>query len=334
MNDFSEYGGLTKQFEELQANQPVPPKQALQELKASTNDGREKASEKEMATLGPQVVIQDFQIPARDGYSIEARTYRSKSAPTDGSLPLFIHLHGGGFLFGTLSSEDANCSRVAINAPVVVLNVNYRHSPEHTYPTAWNDTEDAFEWAYTNAKTLGANSQQVIIGGISAGSWLTSSLVQARHRSRTPSTDSIVGHILMIPPSVHHANSEGLIKHLKSPEVSSYVQNENAPILSKARIDLFNNLVFPEVPTELRANPGNASAEQVKGLPPAVFGIAGADPLRDQGLLYAQLLASNGVPTNVHVYKGLPHGFRRFGAQLQEASTAWDETITGAFVGS
>lgn len=34
------------------------------------------------------------------------------------------------------------------------------------------------------------------------------------------------------------------------------------------------------------------------------------------------------VPTNVHVYKGLPHGFRRYGVQLQEASTAWDETIT------
>ncbi|KAK4501999.1 hypothetical protein PRZ48_007810 [Zasmidium cellare] len=294
MSDFSEYGGLTKQFEELQAKQPVPPKQDLQALKASTNDGREKVSEKEMATLGPQVVVQDFKIPARDGYSIEARTYRSRSASAESSLPLFIHLHGGGFLFGTLSSEDANCSRVAINAPVVVLNVNYRHTPEHTYPTAWNDAEDAFEWAYINAKTLGADNQQIIIGGISAGSWLTSSLIQAKHRNRTSSTDSIIGQVLMIPPAVHHANSAELIKRLKSPEVSSYVQNENAPILSKARIDLFNNLVFPEVPTELRANPGNATPEQVKGLPPAVFGVAGADPLRDEGLLYAQLLASNG----------------------------------------
>lgn len=34
------------------------------------------------------------------------------------------------------------------------------------------------------------------------------------------------------------------------------------------------------------------------------------------------------VPTNVHVYKGLPHGFRRYGVQLREASTAWDKTIT------
>lgn len=294
MCDFSEYGGLTKQFEELLARQPVPPKQSLQELKASVNDGREKVSAAEMETLGAQIVMQDFSVPARDGYSIEARTYRPKSANADKSLPLYIHLHGGGFLFGTLSSEDANCARIATVMPVMVLNVNYRHTPENFYPTAWNDAEDAFEWAYSNAKMLNVDHEKIIIGGISAGAWLTSSLVQTKHLNHTPSSDSIVGQVLMIPPAIHHANSAGLIARLKSPEVSSYVQNENAPILPKARIDMFNDLVFPQVPAELRANPGNASPEQVRGLPPTVFGIAGADPLRDEGLLYAQLLAESG----------------------------------------
>lgn len=294
MCDFSDYGGLTKQFEELLAKQPVPPKQSLQELKASVNDGREKVSAIEMEDLGPQIVMEDFSIPARDGYKIEARTYRSKSAALDSTLPLYIHFHGGGFLFGTLLSEDANCARIATAVPIMVLNVNYRHTPEHVYPTAWNDAEDAFEWAYTNAKMLNFDPEKIIIGGISAGAWLTSSLVQTKHLNRTPSSDSIVGQVLMIPPAVHHANSAGLIARLKSPEVSSYVQNENAPILPKARIDMFNELVFPQVPTELLANPGNASPEQVRGLPPAVFGIAGADPLRDEGLFYAQILAESG----------------------------------------
>lgn len=294
MCDFSEYGGLTAQFEELLSKQPVPPKQSLQELKSSVNDGREEKSAIEMEILGHQIGMQDFSIPARDGYKIEARTYRSKSASPDDSLPLYIHLHGGGFLFGTLSSEDGNCARIATTVPVVVLNVNYRHTPEHVYPTAWNDAEDAFEWAHANATALKFDPHKIIIGGISAGAWLTSSLVQTKHLNRTPSSDFIIGQVLMIPPAVHHANSASLMARLKSPEVSSYVQNENAPILPKARIDMFNELVFPQVPGELRANPGNASPEQVRGLPPAVFGIAGADPLRDEGLLYAQLLAENG----------------------------------------
>lgn len=295
MCDFSEYGGLTQQFLDLQEKQPVPPKQSLQELKTATNNGREKVALEEMKSLASQIVMQDYQIPARDGYTLEARSYRSRSAPEDIKLPLYIHFHGGGFVFGTLSSEDASCARIALNAAVTVLNVNYRHTPEYFYPTAWNDSEDALEWAYTNANALASNSQQIIIGGVSAGAWLTASLMQEKHLNRTPSSDSVLGQVLMIPCLVHHDNYEGHLERLKSKEVSSYVQNENAPILPKARLDLFNSLLFPDrVPPERRANPGNATADEIKGLPPAVFGIAGADPLRDEGLLYAQHLASNG----------------------------------------
>ena len=45
---------------------------------------------------------------------------------------------------------------------------------------------------------------------------------------------------------------------------------------------------------DLRKNPGNATAEEVKALPPTTFGIAGNDPLRDEGLFYAKLLNDNG----------------------------------------
>lgn len=34
------------------------------------------------------------------------------------------------------------------------------------------------------------------------------------------------------------------------------------------------------------------------------------------------------VPTDVHVFQGVPHGFRRYGAQLKTATAAWDRTIT------
>jgi hypothetical protein len=37
-------------------------------------------------------------------------------------------------------------------------------------------------------------------------------------------------------------------------------------------------------------------------------------------------LNGNSVPTDVHVFKGLPHGFRRYGDELSE-SERWDRVM-------
>jgi len=52
------------------------------------------------------------------------------------------------------------------------------------------------------------------------------------------------------------------------------------------------------------------------GLPPAVMVIAGRDPLRDEGLAYAEALRAAGVPVSVHLDPEMPHGFLLFGRYL------------------
>lgn len=91
---------------------------------------------------------------------------------------------------------------------------------------------------------------------------------------------------------------------------------------------MFNDLVCPKPPPieDRRASPGLASAEEVKDLPPTTIGVCGLDPLRDEALIYAKLLAENGVAVNAHLFKGVPHGFRRFGDKLS-LSKAWDNVM-------
>ena len=82
---------------------------------------------------------------------------------------------------------------------------------------------------------------------------------------------------------------------------------------------------------DTKVNVGNASAEDVKGMPPTVISVAGLDVLRDEGLLYAKLLAEANVPTQTWLFKGVPHAHRRFGKALKasdDSDQCWVEGIS------
>lgn len=337
MCDFSKYGGPSEEWLAIEKTLPVPffdfgqdPKAA----QATVNNGREDASRKVMEQLGPHVRMTDYSIPTRDGATIEARSYRAASKSEDEILPAFLYFHGGGFIFGTLNSEDAACANTAINTGAVVVNVNYRHTPEHTFPTAWNDSQDAFIWLHKNTDKLKIDPSKVVVGGISAGGQLTAALVLEKHLGKNEALNrlpEIAAQVLIIPALAHHETyAEGPLKLMKSREISSIVENENAPVLPMSAVRIFTELLkIPKLDLkDTRINTLTAaSTEDIKGLPPTLFGIAGLDPLRDEALLYGKLLSEAGVPTEVRLFKGVPHGYRRFGPALKEASAQWDKAI-------
>ena len=296
MADYSIYGGKSPEWQKLEATLPIPPELAMEELQKTTNDTREAASTQAMEGLASKVTMADYFIPTRDGSSIKARTYRSSSMDSAKVLPIYIHYHGGGFFFGTLDSENATCAAIALDVEVLVVNVNYRHTPDISYPVPYDDAENAFHWVHSHAAHIGGDGSRIVVGGISAGGALTAALVQTLRRKKSPAQSSVLGQVLIIPLVVHEDCYAPLLKYLKDESVSSYKENEFAPVLPLSRMRMFNSLLYraPPQPEDRRANPGLATADELKDLPPATFGVCGLDPLRDEALIYAKLLHENG----------------------------------------
>lgn len=244
--------------------------------------------------------MKDYRIPTRCGAEINARTYRPARTGLHQPLPIFVYFHGGGFVFGTLDSEDAFCSRI-INAglDIVIVNVCYRHTPDHTYPTPWTDAEDAVHWVFDHAEDFAGKSECIIVGGTSAGAYMTASLTLGQKLGRLlRGRPQLMGQVLMIPCVVQEPCYQGVGDTLQNPSMSSYEENEFAPILPLARLRLFNSLLgLSEVidPSDRMLNPGLATTSEVQGLPPTVMGVAGLDPLRDEGLLFARKLDGAGL---------------------------------------
>ncbi|KAI6573388.1 hypothetical protein MCOR06_011576 [Pyricularia oryzae] len=343
--DFSKYGPADPEWTAYAATLPPRPTFDSQDAeKAHYNGLREKLAAAGIAAFDGKIVTHDYTIPTRDGASIPARTYRHKDhEATQGPGAVYIHLHGGGFFFGTLASEDGICSRITADTGALVLNVDYRHTPEFAYPTMYHDVQDAFAWLHqqiaSDDPVLGGgrlDPKKVVIGGISAGGQLTASLVVAHH-VKLPGCEILhdlpapAGQVLMIPPVVAPQHYEKIQAALAGP--SSMVECADAPVIPAWRIKFFMDLKFGDLepgPEDFVVSPGNVPVEKLRGLPPTTFGVCGMDPLRDEALVWAKWLAEQGVPTNIHVIPGFPHGFRANGARLSEkACKRWDDIMHG-----
>ncbi|KAI4945773.1 hypothetical protein J4E91_007686 [Alternaria rosae] len=332
--DFSQYGGPSEEWLAVEKTLPALTFDISLDpivLRNAVNSEREARSAEVKQLFAPHIQTKDYAVPTRDGSTIEARTYRSVKKDASEKLPVYLYFHGGGFIFGSLSSEDPLCAQTAIKTGALVLNVNYRHTPEHIFPTAWNDTHDAFVWLHKNIDMLRGDPSQVVVGGISAGGNLAASLTLEQHLGKSEDIaglPAIAGQILIIPMLAHPATYDQGPGKLLKPSTSSYVKNEDAPVLPKKTIDFFTKLLkIGDVDLkDTKMNVVNATEDEVKGFPPTVFGIAGLDPLRDEGLLFAKKLSEANVPTSTMLFKGVPHGHRRFGKALK-ASEHWDQCV-------
>ena len=237
----------------------------------------------------PVAEVRDQTIPGPGGV-IPVRIYRPDQA---GALPILVYAHGGGFVFCDLDSHDGLCRDFANRLAAVVVSVDYRRAPENPWPAAAYDVEAATHWVADNALQFGGDARRVAVGGDSAGGNLAAvTALMARDRGGPP----IAAQLLLYPVIAADFDNESYRlfgKGFYNPKPAlQWYWDQYVP----APDDREHPYVSP-----LKAN--------LEGLPPAVVVVAGHDPLRDEGLAYADALEAAGVVTARCLFDGGIHGF-------------------------
>lgn len=246
--------------------------------------------------------VSDRELPGPGG-PLAIRVYDPEPAA---ALPILVYLHGGGFALGDLDSHDGICRTLASEARCVVVAVAYRLAPEHPFPAAVDDAEAAFVWVREHAAALGGRPDRVAIGGDSAGGNLGA---LACMRLRDAGVAPPYLQALVYPAS-------DLRRVLPSHE-----RFAAGFFLTAAKIRWYVSL-YLEDPTLAYDACASPLLGQMQDLPPAIIHTAGFDPLRDEGVAYAEALAAAGVPTVHRCHHDLIHGYFSFGGVVPAARVA------------
>ncbi|OJU91678.1 MAG: carboxylesterase, partial [Shinella sp. 65-6] len=197
-----------------------------------------------------------------------------------------FYIHGGGFVVGSLDSHDAICAEISEAAGAELVSVDYRLSPEHVWPAAFDDC-----WAVLVELLL--ENRPVVVIGDSAGGNLAAGIVL---KARDEGLKGIAGQALVYP---------GLGGDLVS---GSYAAMAEAPGLSTADVAYYRE-VYKAPEDAAHAFP--LRAENLAGLPPAFITGAYFDPLRDDARAYAARLILSGVPVEYREERQMIHAWLR-----------------------
>ncbi|OAF04917.1 steroid monooxygenase [Bradyrhizobium centrolobii] len=219
--------------------------------------------------------IVDGTLPGSDG-PLPYRLYRPA---TPGPHPVVVYFHGGGWVLGDEQSDHPFCRDMVRRTDMIFVSVGYRHAPEHRFPTAAEDGYAATRWIAEHVAELGGTPGAVLVAGWSAGGNVAAVTCQLARDRGGP---EIAGQLLICPVTDCTFDRP------------SYNDNATGYFLTRSLMYWFWDLYCsPADRTNPRVSPLRG---QVAGLPPAFIVTCEFDPLRDEGIAYAEALSAAGVP--------------------------------------
>lgn len=235
----------------------------------------------------------DMRIPVGDS-TIGARLYVNALGA---GRPLILYIHGGGWVIGDLQSHHPFCRALAHHSGCSVIALDYRLAPEHPFPAAQDDCLAAAAWVAERAAGLAPCNGKLVIAGDSAGGNLASCTCLALADSER---DKFIGALLIYPVTDHYSAGR-----------ASYIEKATGQLLTTKLMQWFwDNYLgsrSPGDPDLQRAFP--LRADNTAMMPPTLLVTAENDPLRDEGIAFAELLRQQGVPLDYHHFDHADHGF-------------------------
>ena len=271
------------------------------------DDVRAVMANRPIEPLSDHVTRIDHVIDETTGVSVRVH----RPVGVEGRLPCVYWIHGGGYVGGSNLGDDVRFDRWCPALRCVGVSVDYRLAPEHPYPTPLDDCYSGLAWVFAHADELGVDASRIGIGGASAGGGLAAGLaLLARDRGELPMKFQ-----LLIYPMIDDRQvtpSSTWIDPIWPPSANTFGWTSY----------IGEGKGGPDVP----AYAAPARATDLTGLPPTLVSVGAIDGFCDEDVDYATRLRQAGVPVELHVYPGAPHGFDGFGGACSIARRANRDT--------
>jgi acetyl esterase len=240
------------------------------------------------------VDIDDTTVPGGPSGQVSVRILRPQGARRP--LPVIVHIHGAGWVFGNHHTHDRLIRELAVGAQAAVVFPNYSRSPEAKYPTAIQECYAVAKWVAEHGQERGLDSGRIAIAGDSVGGNMSAAVTLLAKQRGGPAFRQ---QVLFYPVTDANFDTE------------SYHQFATGYYLRRDAMQWYwdQYTTDPAQRAEPTASPLRASLQQLAGLPPALVITAEADVLRDEGEAYADKLRDAGVPVIVDRFHAIIHDF-------------------------
>ncbi|MCR5088051.1 MAG: alpha/beta hydrolase [Oscillospiraceae bacterium] len=218
--------------------------------------------------------------------------------PESGNAPGVLWLHGGGYQSG--SAKDVFATRalaLSVKYGAVLIAPNYRLSGKAPYPAAIADGYAALLYVKEHAEELGIRSDQIMVGGESAGGGLAAALCMlARDRGE-----------------VNIAYQMPIYPMLDDRDTPSSRDNRAPNWNTKKNRKAWKRYLRGAYGTGfVSCYAAPARCTDYRGLPPAYTFVGDIEPFYDETLTYIRNLKDAGIEAEVDVYHNWFHAYDIF----------------------
>jgi acetyl esterase/lipase len=226
------------------------------------------------------------------------------SGPGAKDTRTILHLFGGGYCLGSLTSRAGLAAQIAHASEAQSYLLEYRLAPEHPFPAAFDDAYEAYRRLLGQVKP-----ESLVVIGESAGGGLALALAVRAKAEGLPMPLAIVA----IAPWVDLTQSGE----------SMVTRAAQDPSMTKERLDkLAATYLAGADALDPRASPLFAD---LTGLPQLLIHVGGDEILMSDSERFVGAARAVGVDATVEIWPGLFHVWHRFYAEMEEAAEGVSE---------